>query len=551
MAAVRENEEERIRQLEELTPELPKNFKEWCGEKFKTPEIYYKRKGNFAECTCGKCGGKYEIYTPKDLEYRTLHDEIPRRGERAVCKKCGNISTYQWKRITEPVRESARFYLYQRSKDNNLFVRIFTYYRRYSQFSKMEELLEEDSRYFLQLGKVEKMVRSYTYRQDEYQWIISDRTGYPYLKTLHGDLYPGWREEIKQSELKYFMEQILVEMAMNNWGRQTFNGVSLTDAIMTYANNPAIEMYCKMGMHRLVRHLIWKEGRSGLVNRKKDTLQGQLRLEKKENINKVIKAAGDLGLLETLQFEEKEGYAWKPEQEEWIAEIFDMEMKKRIKHLLKYMTLQQLINRTEKYAIQKYSPVPEGWKPYGNYKGNIVQEYDDYLNMREELGYDMKNSVFIYPRDLELVHDQMTGESNARHDELYIKKKNKEFPEIAKRYESLCKKYQAAAEGYIIRPAKDAGEIIMEGRKLHHCVGGDNYLSKHNRGTTAILFLRKEKTPNTPYITIEISGTKIYQWYGAHDKKPKREFFDRLLADYTKQLEARKKKPDKVFIAAV
>ena len=302
MAAVRENEEERIRQLEELTPELPKNFKEWCGEKFKTPEIYYKRKGNFAECTCGKCGGKYEIYTPKDLEYRTLHDEIPRRGERAVCKKCGNISTYQWKRITEPVRESARFYLYQRSKDNNLFVRIFTYYRRYSQFSKMEELLEEDSRYFLQLGKVEKMVRSYTYRQDEYQWIISDRTGYPYLKTLHGDLYPGWREEIKQSELKYFMEQILVEMAMNNWGRQTFNGVSLTDAIMTYANNPAIEMYCKMGMHRLVRHLIWKEGRSGLVNRKKDTLQGQLRLEKKENINKVIKAAGDLGLLGTLQF---------------------------------------------------------------------------------------------------------------------------------------------------------------------------------------------------------------------------------------------------------
>ena len=91
----------------------------------------------------------------------------------------------------------------------------------------------------------------------------------------------------------------------------------------------------------------------------------------------------------------------------------------------------------------------------------------------------------------------------------------------------------------------------MEGRKLHHCVGGDNYLSKHNKGTTAILFLRKEKTANTPYITIEISGTKIYQWYGAHDKKPKQEFFDRLLADYTKQLEARKKKPDKALIAAV
>ena len=548
MAAVKKTEEERIKELEELTPELPKNFKEWCGEKFKAPEIYYKRKGNFAECACGKCGGKYEIYTPKEPEYGTLYDGIPRRGERAVCKKCGNISTYQWKRITEPVRESARFYLYQRSKDNNLFVRIFTYYRKYSQFSKMEELLEEDSRYFLQLGKVEKMVRSYTYRQDEYQWIISDRIGYPYLKILHGDLYPGWREEIKQSELKYFPEQILVEIAMSNWGKQILNGVSLTDAIMTYANNPAIELYCKMGMHRLARHLIWKEGRSGLVNRKKDTLQEQLRLEKKENVNKVIKAAGDINLLMLLQLEEKEGYAWKPEQEEWIADIIDREMKKRIKHLFKYMTLQQLINRTEKYARQKYE---EKYRIAYNWKGHVVQEYDDYLCMREELGYDMTNSVFIYPRDLELAHDQMVEESNARKDELYIKKKNKEFPDIAKRYESLCKKYQAATEGYIIRPAKDAGEIIMEGRKLHHCVGGDNYLSKHNKGTTAILFLRKEKTPNTPYITIEIDGTRIRQWYGAHDKKPKQEFFDRLLADYTKQLEARKKKPDKTLTAAV
>lgn len=551
MAAVKKSEEERIQELEELTPELPENFREWCGEKFKAPEIYYKRKGNFAECACGKCGEKYIIYTPKEPEYETLYDEIPRRGERAVCKKCGNISTYQWKRITEPVRESARFYLCQRSKDNNLFVRIFKYYRKYSQFSEMEVFLEEDSRYFLQMGKVEKMIRTYTYRQDEYQWIMSDRTGYPWLEILNGDLYPGWREEIKQSELKYFPEKALIEIAKSNWGRPFFNAVSLTDALMTYANNPAVEMYCKMGMHKLASHLVWREGRSGFVNRKKDTLQGQLRLKKKENVNKVIKAAGDINLLEMLQFEEKEGYVWKPEQEEWIADIFDREMKKRIKHLLKYMTLQQLINRTEKYAIQKYSPVPEGWKLYGNYKKNIVQEYDDYFCMRETLGYDMTNSVFIYPRDLELAHDQMAEESNAIRDELYIKKKNKEFPKIAKRYESLCKKYQAATEGYIIRPAKDAGEIIMEGRKLHHCVGGDNYLSKHNKGTTTILFLRKEKTPNTPYITIEIDGTRICQWYGAHDKKPKQDFFDRLLADYTKQLEEREKKPDKILTAAV
>ena len=551
MAAVRKSEEERIKELEDMTPELPEDFKEWCGKKFSAPEIYYKRTGKYADCICGNCGEKYKLYTPKDPEYGTLYDEIPRRGERAVCKVCGNVSTYEWQRITAPVRQKGRFYLYQLTEDKNLIVRIFSYYWKYSQYSKLESRLVEESRYFLSMGKVEKLIRGYTYREGEYRWFMSDRRGYPYIEVLNGDVYPGWRQTMEQSVLKYCPLDKLAEIAMENWGREKINAVSLTDALMTYANNPAIEMYCKMGMYKMVRHLMWREGRSGYVNRKKDTLQGQFRLKKKEHINRVIEEAGDTRMLGTLQFEEKEGYVWKPEQEDWVADIFDREMGKRIKNLLKYMTLQQLINRVNKYATQKYSPVPQGWVPYGTYKRNVLLEYDDYLWMREELGYDMTNSVFIYPRDLEQVHDQMVKESNAMRDELYVKKKKKEFPNIAKRYESLCKRYQAAVEGYIIRPAKDAGEIIMEGRKLHHCVGGDTYLSKHNRGETSILFLRKEKKPNTPYITIEIDGTEIRQWYGAHDRKPEKEFFDKLLEEYTRQLKNRKKKPDKIVTAAV
>lgn len=551
MAAAKKSEEERIKELEDMTPELPEDFEKWCGNKFSAPKIYYKRKGNYTDCICGECGKRYEIYTPRTPEYGTMYEEIPERGARTVCKECGNVSTYEWQRITSPVQQYERRYLYQLAKDNSLIVRIFTCYRRYSQYSSVENWLMEESRYFLSLGKVEKLIRTYTYRKNEYAWLMSDRAGYPYIEIQDGDIYPGWRETVQQSQLKYCPVDELAEMQMENWRKDKFNTISLTDALMTYANNPAIEMYCKMGLYKMARALSWKEGRIGDVNRKKDTLQGQLRLKKKEHINRVIKAAGDIRILETLQFEEKQGYTWKPEQEDWIAETLDKGMKNRLKHLLKYMTLQQLINRVEKYAKQKYEPVPEGWKSYGNYKRNVIQEYDDYLSMREELGYDMTNSVFIYPRDLEQVHDQMVKESNARRDELYVKKKKKEFPNIAKRYESLCKRYQAAAEGYVIRPAKDAGEIIMEGRTLHHCVGGDNYLSKHNRGETSILFLRKEKTPNTPYITIEIDGTKIRQWYGAHDRKPKKEFFDKLLEEYTRQLENRKKKPDKIVTAAV
>ena len=62
----------------------------------------------------------------------------------------------------------------------------------------------------------------------------------------------------------------------------------------------------------------------------------------------------------------------------------------------------------------------------------------------------------------------------------------------------------------------------MEGRLLHHCVGGDNYLNKHNTGKTYILMLRFKEKPDIPYITVEVDAKNpgIIQWYGDKDRKP-------------------------------
>ena len=62
----------------------------------------------------------------------------------------------------------------------------------------------------------------------------------------------------------------------------------------------------------------------------------------------------------------------------------------------------------------------------------------------------------------------------------------------------------------------------MEGRLLHHCVGGNTYLAKHNTGKTYILMLRFKEEPDIPYITVEIDAKnpRILQWYGDKDRKP-------------------------------
>lgn len=534
--------QEEIDRLVALTPDLPEDFESWCEKQMKRPLIYYHRSGNTAECTCGACGKRYFVKTADMPAYGTLEIETPRRHEPARCICCGNQTFYEWARVTRREYERRRFYLYQLTEENTLLIRIFDYDRISSQNISMQDCLTEVGRFFLEYGQVKKLIRLYSYNRDENCWDIKKSAGYPYIEIMQGRTYPGWEELFEASTLKYCPLKQLERYVQGYYGGNKPD-VSRIDALMAYANNPALEMYEKMGMRKLAGRLCQKESIYGPVNRRKNTVSGQLRLKKKENINKLVKEAGDANLLELLQYEEKMGFSWKIEWERKIAGIWDKDNSGRIAHLLGYMSMQQLINRVEKYEVQLYSK-SRGYREFEQ----ALKKYDDYLKMREELGYDMTNEVFLYPKDLQKKHQEMVKETNERRDELTIKRKNKEFSNIANRYEALCRKYQTAAGGYVIRPARSAGEIIMEGRILHHCVGGDNYLSRHNAGKSTILFLRKSKKPEEPYITIEISGTRIVQWYGAHDKKPKKEFFDQYLKDYTEQLKQREKK--KALVAA-
>ena len=123
-----------------------------------------------------------------------------------------------------------------------------------------------------------------------------------------------------------------------------------------------------------------------------------------------MKEAGDANLLELLQYEEKMGFSWKIEWERKIAGIWDKDNSGRIAHLLGYMSMQQLINRVEKYEVQLYSK-SRGYREFEQ----ALKKYDDYLKMREELGYDMTNEVFLYPKDLQKKHQERQGRRKNSH----------------------------------------------------------------------------------------------------------------------------------------
>lgn len=68
------------------------------------------------------------------------------------------------------------------------------------------------------------------------------------------------------------------------------------------------------------------------------------------------------------------------------------------------------------------------------------------------------------------------------------------------------------------------------------------YMKNYNNGRRFILLLRKDSMADEPYITIEIEGTCIRQWYGHNDTKPEEEIIKPLLEQYVSYLESRKRR---------
>lgn len=157
----------------------------------------------------------------------------------------------------------------------------------------------------------------------------------------------------------------------------------------------------------------------------------------------------------------------------------------------------------------------------------------DYIDAAELLGYDLKNPVFLFPKDLKAHHDEATKAALPFRES----KRNADAAEKGRaRCRSLSKRYTYSDGRWLIRPPVGAYEIVAEGKSLKHCVGG--YADRHLNGKTTILFLRDRQSPGKSLVTIEMNGTKIVQIHGWDDERtackanPKRKSPRELYAEF-------------------
>lgn len=215
-----------------------------------------------------------------------------------------------------------------------------------------------------------------------------------------------------------------------------------------------------------------------------------------------------------------------------MRDISDLGISQRKSDMLYAMAQECSIHKALKYIGRQ----AEIYKSDGNH---VLQEWGDYIGMARELHMNLGDHCAMFPKNLKAAHEEAVKLIDVRKNEAL----NRKIKKTADRLRDLCWEY----DGLTIRPAVSQGELFNEGQALSHCVGRMSYAEKQAEGETAIFFIRKAKTPDKSYVTLELdlkTWEKI-QCYGKHDTYPGSEvsnFVKRWVSDIVKPQKCGEKK---------
>ena len=485
--------------------------------------LYYKKHGCRAHIACSKCGGVTDARWKSGISYESQFQswtEEPREGHYGTCPMCGARGEYKCQGKVKGTHDKyIHLFLGQKYKENGMVIRYVEVGKKWTlgficgdkgpeMYNASEELFGvEIARAYFEPGK--KVQIDY-HKHNPYTgkdfWDDCNLYGTANIPIGAGLIMSETYEEMKGTIFQY---SALQEYAKN------VREVNPIDYLERYSQTPQIEVLVKMGLTDVVEKLV--KCYYGIVADENARRPDQFLGIRKERVKQLIRKQGDIELLETMQMEKRQNQRWTDEQVEHLTETGLRG--DQVELALKYMTMQKLLNRIERYAGCEYGS--DCSRALAQIR-HTATTYADYLHMRESLGYDLNNTVYQHPQNLAEEHMKMLMQADKEKEDKHLGEVAEKYPNIRHDYKKLRKKYFYEDDRYIIRPARSAEEIVMEGRMLHHCVGGAGYLNKHNTGQTHILMLRFKDTPDIPYITVEIDAKipRILQWYGDKDKKP-------------------------------
>jgi len=480
-------------------PHLPRNFQNWVNKECLPHYIFYKyertKKPQSGFCT--SCVKYVEV-------------NKPRHNIQSVCPRCGKNIQYKADGRAKKVWDRASVSLIQKISSRELVIRIFKITRNAYGCGEIRHHLWESIRVFLRVNENDKCQPDYFYnnygrgslttwknglrpRFSYYQYSFDgDCAGYLYCKNL-SDTLIGTPWQYSQIEQFYLYDKEPME---------------ILPYLCAYQQLPAIEYLVKLGFYTITQNIVYKSDCAGILNRDGQNPADFLGVAAKD-LQLLQKLDINLNQLALYQELMKMGIMADEKLLVWYqANQFRKDlMTSALKYaspgrLMRYIDKQylRLIGLKTHYGADRYNAVYQ-----------VLDEYTDYLKMGEKLSYNFSDRFVLYPKNLNIAHDQAILLFNERKTEICANK-------IREAFENLARQFGFTQNGMTIIPPKSPDEIVNEGHALHHCV--HSYVERIATGECIILFLRHITEPEEPFFTIEIRDNKVAQIRGLENCAP-------------------------------
>lgn len=350
--------------------------------------------------------------------------------------------------------------------------------------------------------------KSKKYEKEYYGWIERKVITPPKIKTC-------WYGEARFSREYIFkpsLNKIGTDLKYANFDKTNY-GYNIINYIVDFLKYPAIEVLEKSGFEKLTHEIAIRHiGKSKLNLRKKD-LREILNLNGAE-VKTARKEKWKMHEIYTYRNYKKHGVILDKKQINLMSTDPEANWLKRLPTCINKQKAVKYIEKNEIY----------------------IRDYRDYIKEIKYLGYDLKRKDVIFPKDFIKTHYESSQKYKVFADEI----KQKEFQRsIRKMYpfrEFIFKKF-------LIKPVQNIAELTKESEKLQHCVR--TYADQIIKGESIILFIRKSKTPDIPFYTVELNEKmKLQQCRGYRNcsmTDEVKEFVEEYLKWLKKEIKKRKK----------
>lgn len=468
-----------------LTPEIMDYIENDLFKEYQF--IFYEKNGKRHEAHCTRCGHDFIL------------TERPRH--KTIGTSCPNCEVYAEKRNAKISRK----YLADR--------RGFTWFEKSEadkkqltarSFSVSRDCSGKDYRDIKTFVKLEAVYgfiegESFMYKRKEYPYCGEFKRN----KTVHGTTNNAiaLRNVDDATEGTRFQYSQYKRLLYGDKGKPITHGLLrevpawIVKFFAMYNQYPFTEILIKSGMGEAVRRKVLSQPNYRTINWRGKTADKILKVPK-HRVREVLKSALKPEKLYIYQV------AFQRDASVPIAEIEEIYKMSTIgldrhglERVVRHVKIKQIKGYMDKQLeVQPYKEQAEK-RSEEIVKRLILSDWGDYLQECEILGMDTTDKSVLFPKNLHQAHQNTTKQVQI--------KENKELDKKIKKRLSKLNEYCFEKNGFLIRPAKNASELIKEGKNLNHCVG--TYAERYAKGKTNIFVVRRTNDPDTPFYTAEIN----------------------------------------------